>query len=117
MTALAANLSRFRTTFKGDVIAPDDEGYDLARRVWNARFNGRRPGVIARPTNTADVATAIRFGRDNELEIAVRSGAHSNSGHSTVDDGLVIDMSAMRGVAIDAERRTARVDGGTLLGE
>ena len=117
MTALTANLSRFRTTFEGEVIAPGDAAYDDARRVWNARFSDRRPGVIAQPSNAAAVASAIRFARDNALDLAIRSGAHSNSGHSSTDGGLVIDMSRMRGVAVDAAGRTARVDGGTLLGE
>jgi FAD/FMN-containing dehydrogenase len=112
-----AARTRFRETFAGDVITQGDEAFDLARRVWNARFSERRPGIIVRPTNAADVATAIRFGREGELEIAVRSGAHSNSGHSSTDRGLVIDMSAMRGVTVDAAARTARVNGGALLGE
>lgn len=72
---------------------------------------------MVRPTNAADVAAAIRFGRDHDLEIAIRSGAHSNSGHSTTDGGLVIDMSRMRGVTVDPEHRQARANGGALLGE
>jgi FAD/FMN-containing dehydrogenase len=112
-----AGISRLRDAFQGDVIAPDDEPYDLARRVWNARYSDRRPGVIARPANADDIAAAIRFGRDNGLEIAIRSGAHSNSGHSTTDGGLVIDMSRLRGVTVDPAERTARANGGALLGE
>jgi FAD/FMN-containing dehydrogenase len=112
-----ADIARLDGSFGGDVIAPADEGYDLARRVWNARWSDLRPGLIARPAHVADVATAIRFGRDQDLEIAIRSGAHSGSGHSTTDGGLVIDMSRMRGVTIDAAQRTARVNGGALLGE
>jgi FAD/FMN-containing dehydrogenase len=104
-------------SFTGDVIAPDDFTYDDARRVWNTVFADRRPALIVRPASVSDVATAIRFGRDAELEIAIRSGAHSNSGHSTTDGGLVIDMSRLRGVIVDPERRTARVLGGSLLGE
>jgi FAD/FMN-containing dehydrogenase len=117
MTTLAANLDRFRTAFRGQVIAPGDAAYDDARRVWNARFSDRQPGVIAQPSNPTDVASAIRFAQDNALDLAVRSGAHSNSGHSSTDGGLVIDMSRMRGVVVDPARRTARVAGGTLLGE
>jgi FAD/FMN-containing dehydrogenase len=104
------------SSFAGDVIEPADDAYDEARRVWNARFD-RRPGLILRPAGAADVATAVRFGRERGLEIAVRSGAHSASGYSTTDGGLVIDMSRMRGVTVDPARRTARANGGALLGE
>jgi FAD/FMN-containing dehydrogenase len=102
--------------FRGEVIAPDDQTYDDSRRVWNAMFD-RRPALIVRPTSVADVATAIRYARDRDLEIAIRSGAHSACGHSTTDGGLVIDLSKLRGVTVDPEKRTARVLGGTLLGE
>ena len=110
------HLDRLRQTFAGAVIAPSDDAYDDARRVWNTAFD-RRPAALVRPASVRDVATAIRFGRDHDLEIAIRSGAHSASGHSTTDGGLVIDLSRLRGVTVDARRRTARADGGTLLGE
>jgi FAD/FMN-containing dehydrogenase len=109
-------VNRLRETFGGEVITPADDAYDDARRVWNARFD-RRPAVILRPTLVDDVATAIRIGREHDLEIAVRAGAHSNAGHSTTDGGLVIDLSRLRGVTVDAGRRIARVGGGALLGE
>lgn len=107
---------RLPSNFSGDVIEPDDATYDDARRVWNARFD-RRPALIVRPVSVDDAATAIRFARDRDLEIAIRSGGHSAAGHSTCDGGLVIDLSRMRGVTVDAERRTARANGGALLGE
>ena len=109
-------ISRLRESFESEVIAPGDAAYDDARRVWNARFD-RRPAILARPISAADVATAIRFGREFGLEIAVRAGAHSNAGHSTTDGGLVIDLSRLRGVTVDPERRIARAAGGALLGE
>jgi FAD/FMN-containing dehydrogenase len=105
-----------RETFGGDVITPDSDGYDLARRVWNAKFD-RRPAILVRPSSADEVATAIRFGRERDLEIAVRGGAHSNAGHSTTDGGLVIDLSRLRGVTVDPERRIAVAHGGALLGE
>src|SRR4051794_34159627 len=110
------DLDQLRRSFRGDVITPDDESYDDARRLWNA-IHDRRPALILRPRDAGEVATAIRFGRDNDLEIAVRSGGHSKAGLRGRDDGLVIDMTAMRGVVVDPQARTARVNGGTLLGE
>lgn len=110
------HIDRLRETFGGEVIRPRDGAYDDARRVWNALFD-RRPALIVRPISVEDVATAIRFGREQDLEIAVRSGGHSGAGHSTTDGGLVIDLTRLRGVTVDPERRIARANGGTLLGE
>ncbi len=112
----STDLDQLRRTFRGEVITPTAESYDEARRLWNA-VHDLRPAVILRPTSAEQVATAIRFGRDRGLEIAVRSGGHSPSGHSSVNDGLVIDLSAMRGVDVDPATRTARANGGALLGE
>jgi len=77
----------------------------------------RRPAIVVRPTGVADVLAALRFAREQGLQIAVRSGGHSIPGFSTCDDGIVIDLSGMRGVRVDPERRVARVNGGALLGE
>ena len=109
-------LGRLRDAFRGEIVAPPDDGYDEARRLWNA-IHDRRPAVIVRPTTTDEVATAIRFARDHDLPLAIRSGGHSAPGHSSRDGGLVVDLSRMRGVTVDAERRTARANGGALLGE
>jgi FAD/FMN-containing dehydrogenase len=104
------------TGFAGEVVRPGDPGYDAARVVWNGMID-RRPAVIVRPTNTDDVATALRFARDRELVVAVRGGGHSIPGLSTCDDGIVIDLSRICGARIDTRARTARVGGGALLGE
>jgi FAD/FMN-containing dehydrogenase len=109
-------LDTLRTGMTGTVITPEDAGYDEARKVWNALFD-RRPGVIAHCTSAEDVSAAVRFGVEHGLEIAVRGGAHSSSGTSTVDDGLLIDLSGLRTIEIDPEARTARVGGGALLGD
>ena len=100
----------------GDVITADDTSYDEARRLWNA-IHDRRPAVIVRPTTAEKVATAVRFARDHDLVIAVRSGGHSAAGLRGPDGGIVIDLSAMRGVVADPQTRTARANGGALLGE
>ncbi|HSL34635.1 MAG TPA: FAD-binding oxidoreductase [Candidatus Limnocylindrales bacterium] len=100
----------------GEVITPDDATYDDARRLWNA-MHDRRPAVIVRPTTAEKVATAIRFAREHDLEIAVRSGGHSATGLTGREGGLVIDLSSMRGVEVDPRTRIARANGGALLGE
>lgn len=110
------HVDRLRGTFGGEVIRPGDADYDEARRVWNAVFD-RRPAILLRPIDVADVVTAIRFGRDRDLEIAIRSGGHSAAGHSASDGGLVLDLSRLRGVTVDPARRIARTNGGALLGE
>ena len=99
--------------FWGAVIAPDDDGYDDARAVWNGSVD-RRPRLIARCGGTADVAAAVRFARDRDLEIAVRGGGHNVAGTAVCDDGIVIDLSAMRAVTVDPVERTALVQGGAL---
>jgi FAD/FMN-containing dehydrogenase len=102
--------------FRGDVIAPDRNGYDDARAVWNGTVD-RRPRLIARCSGTADVAAAVRFARDCDLEIAVRGGGHNVAGTAVCDDGIVIDLSAMRAVTVDPVERTALVQGGALWGD
>jgi FAD/FMN-containing dehydrogenase len=117
VTTLApGGIEQLRRSMRGEVIVPDDPAYDDARRLWNA-VHDRRPAVIARPTTAAEVATAISFAREHHLEIQVRSGGHSKVGLRGRDGGLLVDMSAMRGVTVDPERRIARVNGGSLLGE
>jgi FAD/FMN-containing dehydrogenase len=102
---------KLRESLAGSVITPEDEGYDAARRCFNALVD-RRPAVIARCLGTADVATAFDFARTHELEIAVRGGGHNPAGHCVLDGGLVIDLSQMRRVDVDDGVRIARAQGG-----
>jgi FAD/FMN-containing dehydrogenase len=109
-------IDELRRSFAGEIVTPDASAYDDARRVWNAVFD-RRPAAIVRPTSIDDVVAAVRFGRDRDLEIAVRGGGHSALGHSTSDGGLVIDLGRMNDVTVDPARRLARTGGGALLGQ
>jgi FAD/FMN-containing dehydrogenase len=95
----------------GDVITPDHSEYDTARQVWNGMID-KHPGLIARCAGAEDVATAVRFAVEHELPLAVRGGGHNVAGTAVLDEGLVIDLSAMRAVRVDASRRTVRVEGG-----
>ena len=103
-------------SFRGDIIGPDHADYDAARRVWNAMID-RRPGLILRCTCTSDVLAAVSAARDNGLLPAVRGGAHSVAGKAMSDGGLTIDLSGMRTVQVDAERRLVHAGGGCLLGD
>jgi len=109
-----ARLAELRSGFDGEIIAPSDAAYDAARRPWNATVD-RRPALILRPRGTADVVAGIRFARAQGLEIAVRGGGHSASGQSTTSGGLLLDLSLMRAVRVDRERRRAWVQGGCIL--
>ena len=101
MSGRDESLGELRRSLAGAVIAPADAEYDAARRCFNALVD-RRPAVIARCIGTADVATAFAFAREHELEVAVRGGGHNPAGHCVLDGGLVIDLSQMRTVDIDA---------------
>jgi FAD/FMN-containing dehydrogenase len=101
--------------FRGEILTSTDVDYDAARRVWNGMVD-HRPAVIARCSDRDDVAAAIRFAGEHDLEIGVRGGGHSVIGHAVPDGGLMIDLSPMGAVTVDADQRTAMVQGGALLG-
>ena len=113
MTSLVErDLSDLRLSLAGAVITSDDSEYDVARRCFNAAVD-RRPAVIVRCLGAGDVATAFDFARSHGLDVAVRGGGHNPAGHCAIDDGLVIDLSAMRRVEVDAAAGVARADGGS----
>ncbi len=109
-------VAELEATFRGSIVRPADQDYDLHRKIWNGSID-RRPALIARCAGVADVTAAIAFGRSTGLRIAVRGGGHSFPGLSVCDDGLMIDLSPMKGVRVDPDGRTARAEPGVLLGE
>jgi FAD/FMN-containing dehydrogenase len=115
MALSPASVSRLGEAFTGEVVLRSDPGYDQARAVWNGMID-RHPAVVVRPNGADDVVVALRWAREQELDIAVRCGGHSIPGLSTCDDGIVIDLARMNTVDVDPARRVARVDGGALLG-
>ena len=110
------DVAVFSAGILGTVIRPDDPAYEEARQVHNRAYD-KRPALIVRVGSSADVARTILFARAHDLEIAVRGGSHSLAGHSTTDGGVVIDMSAMKGLHIDPERRLAWAQAGLTAGE
>jgi FAD binding domain-containing protein/berberine-like enzyme len=109
-------LAELEAAFRGEVVSPGHPDYDQHRKIWNGSFD-RHPALIARCAGVADVIAAVKFGRRSALPVAVRSGGHSFPGLSVADDALLVDLGAMKGVRVDPETRTARVQAGVLLGE
>ena len=105
-----------RARLRGDLIQPSDENYDEVRKVYNAMID-RRPALIARCADVADVISAVNFARERDLLLAIRGGGHNGAGLGICDGGLVVDLSGMKGVRVDPEKRTARVGGGCVWGE
>ena len=114
MTAI--RIEQLRAAVRGPLILPGDEAYESARKVYNAMID-RRPSLIVRATDVADVIAAVNYARTNNMLTAIRGGGHNGGGLGTVNDGLVIDLSLMRGVRVDAARRTVRVAGGSVWGD
>jgi FAD/FMN-containing dehydrogenase len=110
------SLDAFRKDFRGDVLEMDDPGYDKARRIWNG-MHDKYPALIAQCTGTADVVAAVNFARDEGLLLSVRGGGHNVAGNAVAEGGLMIDLSPMRGVHVDPDRKIARVQGGARWGD
>ncbi|WP_280245747.1 FAD-binding oxidoreductase [Nocardia abscessus] len=111
-----SDLEVLRSTMDGPVYGPADIGYDRARAIWNADID-RHPAVIAQCLSPRDVAAALAFARDRGLEISVRGGAHSYSGTAVGEGGLMINLSALKGVAVNPEAERARVGGGATMAD
>jgi FAD/FMN-containing dehydrogenase len=112
----AREMSRLEQALTGTLVRPSSDGYDAARQIWNAMID-RRPALIARCRSVADVQLVVGFARDNQLLLSVRGGGHNIAGNAVCEGGVVLDLSEMRGVSVDPERRIARVEGGATLAE
>src|SRR5438874_12172106 len=105
------SIAELKAKLRGPVIEPDDPDYDDARKVYNAMID-RKPRLITRCADVADVMGAVQFGRENEMLVSIRGGGHNAAGLGVCDDGLVIDLSAMRFTIVDPKNNTVRVGGG-----
>ena len=115
-TLSAPAVEELATAFSGSLLQPGDHEFDEARLVWNG-IHDRHPALIARCTTADDVVAAVNFARENGLVVAVRAGGHSAPGYGTCDDGIVIDLSPMKGITVDPAARTARAEAGLTWGE
>src|SRR5688572_18691577 len=107
----AIQLDQLRSTVRGSIVLPGDEAYEPARQVYNAMID-KRPAVIVRCADAADVVAAVEYARENNLLTAIRGGGHNGGGLGTCDGGLVIDLSPMKSIGVDPVARTARVGAG-----
>jgi len=109
-------IAALKSELRGELIEPGDAGYDGARKVYNAMID-RKPRLIVRCADVADVIAAVKFSREHKLPISVRGGGHNAAGSGVCDDGLVIDLSPIKYVHVDPKKRTVLVGGGTLWGD
>lgn len=110
------NIEEVQSTFRGRLILPDDPDYDKERQVWNGYID-KHPSLIAQCYGTADVIDAVKFARKNDIEVSIRGGGHNVAGNALVDDGMMIDLSKMRGIHVDPTQKLARVQGGATWGD
>lgn len=111
-----ASIKEFQASLRGEILRPGDDDYDAARKVFNAMID-KRPAMIAHCSGAADVIACVNFARDNNLLVSVRGGGHSIAGKAVCDDGLMIDLSRMKGMRVEPARRTVRAEPGLTLGE
>ncbi|HEV7716509.1 MAG TPA: FAD-dependent oxidoreductase, partial [Steroidobacteraceae bacterium] len=116
ITLKRAEVQELGESLRGNLLLPGHAAYDPARRVWNAQMD-KRPAFIVQPRGASDVRNAIQFARASNVLVAVKCGGHSPSGKSTCERGMLLDLSLLRGVQVDAAARIAHVPGGSLLGD
>jgi FAD/FMN-containing dehydrogenase len=109
-------IEALRERFEGEILRPGDSGYDGARKIWNAMID-RRPGLIARCRSSRDVIAAVNFARDNHMLLSVRGGGHNVAGNAVCEGGLMIDLTLMKEIRVNPERRTAAAQPGVVFGE
>src|SRR5438093_10073622 len=112
----ADTVQGFSEGVRGPVLRAGDPGYDDARAIWNALID-RRPALIVQCSGAADVVDAVNFAREHGLVLSIKAGGHNVAGNAVNDGGIVLDLSQMRGVYVDPETRTARVQGGATWGD
>jgi FAD/FMN-containing dehydrogenase len=110
------NLEQLRTRIRGEIIQPGDAAYESARKVYNGMID-KRPALIVRSVDVADVMAAVQYGRENKMLTAIRGGGHNGGGLGICDNGLVIDLSRMKGIRVDPAARTVQVEGGAVWGD
>src|SRR5262245_42574720 len=111
-----STVQQFKQNLRGQLVLRSDSVFDATRKVWN-RMIDKRPALIARCLGTVDVLRCVEFAREHNLLVAVRGGGHNIAGKSLCDDGLLIDLSSMKGIHVDPVRKTARAQAGLRLGE
>ena len=112
----AQSIDQLKTSFRGELIQPPDAAYESARKVYNGMID-KRPRLIARCADVADVIAAVQFGASNEMLTAIRGGGHNGAGLGVCDDGLVIDLSRMKGIRVNPADKTVRVEAGCVWGD
>src|SRR5271167_1159963 len=113
---IADSIDQLKSSFRGELIQPTDAAYEFARKVHNGMID-KRPALIARCVDVADVIAAVQFGAAKGMLTAIRGGGHNGAGLGTCDDGLVIDLSRMKGIRVDPAHRTVRVEAGCVWGD
>lgn len=111
-----SSLAEFRAAMRGEILTAADASYDEARQIWNG-MHDKRPALIARCTGVADVIDSVNFARNNNLLVAVRGGGHNAAGTGSCDDGIMIDLSLMKGVFVDPDARRVYAQGGATWGD